>query len=148
MKGCSQPPSLNIYSDWKHAQNKQSREKHISSETIKDSAGNLYSELSWARQYLLPNWVNELNALTRSPCSVSRTCFNCKSKRLWYEMCWAGNDKAEQGQYSLLSFDRSKARYQRSRRNSGIFFLHSTLFLTLLNSIQQLLMMQNLNWTG
>lgn len=100
----------------------KSSEKHFASEKIKDSAGNLYSVLSWARWYLLPHWASELNALTRSPCSVSRTCFNCKSKRLWYEMCWAGNDKAEQGQYSSLIFDRGTWKYQKSRGNSEIFF--------------------------
>lgn len=91
---------------------------------IKDNTGNLYSVISWAGWYLRPHWVSELNALTRSPCSVSQTCFNCESKFFWYEIYWAGNGKEEQGQHHLPRFDRGMGKYQRytSKRNVWLFF--------------------------
>ena len=83
-----------IYSDSKYARHKQSSERYLLQERSKTTQV-ICGVISWARWYLRPHWVSELNALTRSPCSVPQTCFNCESKRFWYEIYWAGKGKEE-----------------------------------------------------
>lgn len=112
-----------IYSDYATPQAKQG--EIFATGEIKDDTGNLYSVISWARWYLWPHGVSELEALTRSHCSVTQTCFNCESKCLWYEIYCAGKGKREQGQPSLPNFDRGMGKYQRSisKRNRIFIFI-------------------------
>lgn len=89
--------------------------------------------ISWACWYLRPHCVSELNALTRSPSSVTQTCFNCESKCFWYEIYWAGKGKEEQGQHSLPSFDRGMEKISKVYVKDFFFFLNSLPIVTLLN---------------
>lgn len=111
------------------------KQETFATERIKDNRGNLYSVISWAGWYVRPQWVSGMNSLTRSSCSVTKTCFNCESKCFWYEMYWAGKGKEEQSQHSMPSFDKRMWRYQRSAylKKKCMIIFYSTPAVTLLS---------------